>query len=73
MWNDSNAGIRRQIQAKISLAEQREGDVDRSRSDSEIRLFQLDCEIREGQRELRAMDALERGEENWPNERGPRT
>lgn len=65
--------IRDKIGDKIAEAERLKAALPADRSDSEMRAFELGSVIRDGRRELTALDAYESGQNTWPNERGPRT
>jgi hypothetical protein len=62
-----------ELRGKIADLERLKQELPANCSDSEIRRFQLDSCIRGAEREISALEANQRGERNWPNERGPRT
>jgi hypothetical protein len=73
--NLSTGALRGKLQDDIAQAESLKRQVDNTRSDAEIRNFQLDSQVRSAERSLAGLNQYGRdgGNDLWPDERGPRS
>jgi hypothetical protein len=73
--NLSTGTLRGKLQDDIAQAESLKRQVDNTRSDAEIRNFQLDSQIASAQRSLAGLNqhARDGGNDLWPDEHGPRS
>ena len=62
---DEVTRLENQIHGTMAEAERLKREVPPDRSDSESRLSQLNTEIREGNREIAALESYRRGQEGW--------